>query len=251
MELYKRIYDAWKKRPILEDAYNHAADILKRDQYMFNEVCTALISGGSTRESSTDEERDIVEIITEEDHKINDMARSIRQELLSYLALNSSPDLSSSLVLTSLVIYLERLGDYTKDLAQLTLLNAPKFRQMTYHGDIEKYQKHLMVMFDLTIKAFENGDKVAAMKVMNENVKLRNETDVLLHKINTDKNIRGREAMTYTLYTRYFRRVAGHLENVASSVISPFPDLGFKHAAGVKLTEKRTKMSNIVKKRGK
>jgi phosphate uptake regulator len=31
----------------------------------------------------------------------------------------------------------------------------------------------------------------------------------------------------YAFYLRFFRRVSAHLENIASSVIAPFPYLGF------------------------
>ncbi|MFH1424942.1 MAG: PhoU domain-containing protein [archaeon] len=248
---FQEITDIWTKEPMLKKARKNAVDMLKRDQFMFNEVSNALLTGEIIRKTSKGKTESIVDILQREDEKINEYTQQIRREVMNYMADNSAPNVEASLVLTSLVIDLERLGDQTKDLAKLTLISKPDFEKRTYMRDIEKQQRRIMGMFDKTITAFENKDKEVAGEVMDDNVSLRNETDVLLHTLSTDKNIRGREMLMYTLYIRFYRRAAAHLENIASSVISPFPYLGFKSAPDVKLHKKRKKMSRIVKKKSK
>lgn len=244
---FQEIGDIWEKQPILEKARKIAVDVLKRDKYMFNEVSNVLLTGEVLRKTKGVKPESIVDILTEEDKKINELSSEIRRKVMDYLAENSAPKVEASLMLVTLVVDLERLGDYSKDLAKLTLLTAPNVESMKYMSDVRKYQHTVIRMFDVTLEAFENRDKEKAKEVMDTNVKLRNQTDVLLHKLNMDTEIRGREGLIYTLYIRFFRRVAAHLENVASSVISPFPYLGFKHAPDVKLKHKRKKMSKIVK----
>jgi phosphate uptake regulator len=36
------------------------------------------------------------------------------------------------------------------------------------------------------------------------------------------------EAVTLALYVRYLKRVGAHLNNIASSIVNPFPRIGFK-----------------------
>jgi len=35
-------------------------------------------------------------------------------------------------------------------------------------------------------------------------------------------------AVIYTLLSRYLKRVSSHLKNIASSVVNPFPRMGFR-----------------------
>lgn len=224
---FREVSDIYHKQPILNKAYEESLEMLKRDHVMFNEVCNALLYNFSIREQSI-KGKDIVKIISKEDQIINKYEQKVREDILNYLADNSAPDVRSSLVLTSLLIDLERLGDYTKDLAKITLINPVDLRDEGHLSIIRKYYTTIMEMFNLTIMAFEKKDKKKAEEVMEMNKRLRRETDKFLIKINKDKKLRKRDAITYTLFTRYFRRVSAHLENIASSVVSPFPYLGFK-----------------------
>ncbi len=223
---FKEVSDIYHKRPVLDKAYKDAIEMLKRDQMMFNETCNSLLYKFSFRMPK--EGKNIIKVISKEDQAVNKYEQEARSFILEYLADNSAPDVKSSLVLTSLMIDLERLGDYTKDLAKITLLNPVDLRDEGYIKVMRRYYKTLMQMFELTIGAFVNNDKEKAEKVMEMNKKFRKDTDGLLIKIDKDPKLRKRDAITYALFTRYFRRVSAHLENIASSVISPFPYLGFK-----------------------
>jgi len=225
---FKEIYDALTKRKTLEQAYSDAADMLKRDKYMFNEACNALLAGETFRKGVDGKKIPITEVLSLEDKKINRMEIGIREFVFEYLALNTAPDISAALTLTSIVIDLERLGDYTKDLAKLMLNKPIKIKGDVYIESVKEWKTTLLEMFELTQDAFENEDKEKAHQVMELNKQLRRDTDAILKKLEKDNKLTGKEILTYGLYTRYFRRVAAHLENVATSVITPFKYTGFK-----------------------
>jgi len=229
LSTFEELEDLLKKEPILKKARNDACDMLQRDKYMFNEVCNALLSGRITRSTKLKKKQSISHIISSEDQKINEYARKVRSQLMEYLAANSKPDVPASLILTSIVIDLERLGDYTKDLAKLTLMHHFKLKGK-YWNDVKSLQSHLMVMFELTGDAFGKNIKEKAEMAMNMNIELRGKTNNILLSLERDKKISSGDAVTYTLIIRYFRRVSAHLENLASSVIAPFPYLGFKRS---------------------
>lgn len=221
---FKQVVDVYTKEPILKSAFSQAHEMLKRDLYMFNEVCTTLLSTHSFRGGNDK----LIDVIMKEDEKINDYEAKIRKELLKYLAENSAPDVESALVLTSVVIDLERLGDYTKDLARLTLYQPLKMEDNEYTKTIKGYKKDIMKMFNLSIGAFGSLDKEKAKQVFSLNRELRKDTDRLLNKLQKDESMRPSRIITYTLYTRYFRRVAAHLENISSTAVKSFPYLGFR-----------------------
>ena len=224
---FGEISDIWHKQPILDSAVKDARYVLDRDMFMFNEVCNALFSGAPLRKKS-DKEKDIVAIIAEEDKRINQYATKIRREVMDYLVENSAPKIEAALVLTSIVIDLERLGDYTKDLAKVALFQPVDIKHKEYRDKIIDYKRTLLEMFENTEIAFKKSDKEKAQLVMDANSQLRADTDKLLLDISGDKKLRVSEVLVYALYTRYFRRVAAHLQNIASSVLAPFPYLGFK-----------------------
>ena len=233
---FEEVADIWKKQPILDHAYRDALYMLQRDKFMFNEVCNILISGVAIRKE--DAENSIIKIIELEDERINEYAQKLRTRIMEYLAANSAPDVPSALILTSIIIDLERLGDYTKDLARMTLLKSVEMKGK-YFSSICSIKNKILKMFEFTASAFENKNKEEASTVMKMNSEVRKETDNILLQLEEDKHLEGHYGVTYAFYIRYFRRVSAHLENIASSVIAPFPYLGFKKGIEfIKKTEK-------------
>jgi len=224
---FEEISDIWHKQPILDRAVKDAQYVLDRDMFMFNEVCNVLLGGAPLRRKGT-EKKDIVTVITEEDKRINQYATKIRREVMDYLAENSAPKIEAALVLTSIVIDLERLGDYTKDLARIALFKQVVIENEKYVDKITSYKNTVMEMFENTKTTFKKSDKEKAQLVMDANSRLRKETDRFLLSISGNKSMRVSQVLICILYTRYLRRLAAHLQNIASSVLAPFPYLGFK-----------------------
>jgi len=222
---FEQVADIWQKKPILVRAYKDALYMLQRDKFMFNEVCNVLISGIAIRKDQSN--KNIIEIINEEDTKINEHAQKLRTRIMEYLAANSAPNVPSALILTSIIIDLERLGDYTKDLARLTLFKPVEMKGK-YFTAICNLRTNILKMFELTTDAFETKDKGKANEVMEMYSNLHKTSLDLLINLEQDKNLEGHYGVVYALYVRYFRRVSGHLQNIASSIIAPFPYLGFK-----------------------
>ena len=59
------------------------------------------------------------------DKKINEFERDVRRKVMTHLAVGGKEDIGSGLVLVSVVIDIERIGDYTKNIYDLAL-NHPK-----------------------------------------------------------------------------------------------------------------------------
>ena len=82
----------------------------------------------------------------------------------------------------------------------------------------------IMPFFGLTLKALRDSDPDAARKVMEKHLEVKKRTDDLLKAAMEDEDA-GRDAVLFTLTSRYLRRVSGHLSNVSSSVVNPLDQL--------------------------
>ncbi|MFH1450498.1 MAG: PhoU domain-containing protein, partial [archaeon] len=209
-------------------------------------VCNVLVSGVAIRKEHG--EKNIVDIIDEEDERINDYAQKLRTRIMEYLAANSAPDVPSALILTSIIIDLERLGDYTKDLARLTLFKPVEMKGK-YFTAICNIKNKILKVFELTSSAFENKNKDEAIEAMDMHDQVKKLTDELLIKLEKDEALEGHYGVVYALYLRFFRRVSAHLQNIASSVVAPFPYLGFKK--GIEFIKKTGEAEKVKEEKAK
>jgi phosphate uptake regulator len=166
--------------------------------------------------------------LSEEDVRINKYEVQIRNEILEYLAINRSPNLNASLIISSIVIDYERIGDYCKNIAQLTLLFPAKLNDDEYMKIINHMKVSILGAFDLTYQAFQKDDKNKAKKVIKGHEGLKNLHSALVQKINENKKLDANKAIVYASLASYLRRISAHLKNISSGVINPFPELGFK-----------------------
>jgi len=105
--LFKELFDAIFRGSILESAFEAVDRMHEQARAMYDLSLTCLIENKD----------EIAKEISSEDHVINVAVREVRREILNYLAINSAPDISSSLELTGIVIDYERIGDFCKNIA--------------------------------------------------------------------------------------------------------------------------------------
>ena len=215
---FRMIYDAIKKSKLLEKIYENTGEMNRECKAIFERSFDCLES---------DRKEEACEL-SSEDRNINRYEIKIRNEVLGYLAINSAPDLGTSLTLTSVVIDYERIGDYCKNIAQLPLLYPTKLDDHEYMEIIGHMKTTILEQFDLTYNAFKESDPETAGKAMERFTGIKTLHDALVQKINKDKKIGTNKAITYASLAIYLRRVSAHLKNIATSVVKPFPELGFE-----------------------
>lgn len=214
----KRIYDALKKSKLLKDIYDKTRDMNLETKNIFETAIDCLFYN----------KQELAKDIGDEDKKINKYEINIREDILTYLAINTAPDLGTSLILTSVVISYERIGDYCKSIANLGLLypcelDKDEYRDITFHMcDTIKQQ------FDLTAKALAASDAESAKTVIETYNGIKTLHDAITEKLNKDKNIDINKAITYASLSIYLRRISAHLKNISTTVLAPFPEIGFE-----------------------
>ena len=172
------------------------------------------------------EEAGLKDKIYSVDRKVNTLEREIRKRIVEHLSLQPSVDVPACLLMMSVVKDSERIGDYCKNLYEVTELlekplNIDKFRQL--FNDLDK---EIIEEFKKTRDAFQNSDEELARDVLNIERTIVKRCDEILKKL-ASSQLETNEAVCFVLIARYFKRIAAHLANIGSSVILPISDLDF------------------------
>ena len=114
--MFKQIFEIFKSDSLYEQALVECHEMLDIDLTMFKASIQSL-----RKSDSADIDIDIFAM----DKKINEFERDVRRKVMTHLAIGGKEDIGSGLVLVSVVIDIERIGDYTKNIYDLAV-NHPK-----------------------------------------------------------------------------------------------------------------------------
>ena len=141
---FKELIELWRTANSLTQALNDSHEMLERTGEMFEHSVKSL------RQSDT---ADMHVDIRKMDEAINRYERRVRHKVLKHLAITGGTNMIPGLILTSIVIDIERIGDYTKNIKDLavahpTRLKCGKIRRRHFQdregcrGDIRKDPPH-------------------------------------------------------------------------------------------------------------
>ena len=164
------------------------------------------------------------------DKKINEFERDVRRKVMTHLAIGGKEDLGSGLILVSVVIDIERMGDYTKNIYDLALQHPTKLKGGSFEEKLNNIENSTKDFLNDAIDAFKNQDIESARKLM-----LNYKTDIsalsseIVDSIISGKNtdFTSKEAGSLCLYSRYLKRIAAHSRNLVSSIVNPFERIGY------------------------
>jgi len=168
--------------------------------------------------------------INDEDLAVNKYQREVRKDVFNHLALTGVDQLSSGLVLVSIVIDLERIGDFTKNIVELAVNHAARLHGDKCEEDLVKIENAVEDSFKRTIECFKNADEKIGRELLKDYKWVSKLTDkCLMDLVNeVDETIKVGSAVSLALYFRSLKRINGHLRNITTSVVNPFHRIGFK-----------------------
>jgi len=218
--MFKQLFKAFNAASPLDEAFNRSFEMLDLTYDMFVKARKSL------RES---EDADPSININEMDIKVNKYERQVRRKVLRHLAISGSEDLYSGLVLTSIIIDLERIGDYTKNIVELAANFPMKLLAPKHEQDLKKVEAAVEDIFKRSRRCFETGDAVDGEKLIRDYIWINPLCDdIVLNYVKTPNDkITTSEAVTLALYFRYLKRINSHLQNIVTSIVNPFDRIGF------------------------
>jgi Na+/phosphate symporter len=221
MMRFREIYEIWRRDNSLNLALKESYEMLDKTRGMFQESKDLLRDVATTRMTLN---------IYEEDQSINAYQIQVRRRVLRYLAIAGLVDLVPGLVLTSIVIDIERIGDYTKNITELATTYPGKLECGRFEQRVGEIERIVEKLFGEIRSTLESSDRQAARRLIAEFSRVRKDADQLIAELimEEDKSMGRAQTATVALYVRYLKRVGAHLLNILSSVVSPFERIGYR-----------------------
>lgn len=219
--MYKQIFELFQADSLYEQALQECHEMLDIDRTMFNESVKSL------RASDT---ADIPIDIYAMDKKINAFERDVRRKIMTHLAISGREDLGSGLVTVSVVIDIERIGDYTKNIYDLAVNHAHRLDGGIYEEKLTFIEEHTQHLFNETITAFKEQDIEKGRELMKEyKTEISNNCDAITNDLisGKTKEIDVAQGAALALYARYLKRISAHSRNLISSIVNPFERIGY------------------------
>lgn len=216
--MFKNFLSFWKGKDFLSTVLEEFKQMLDDTEFMFESVCARLLDNKK--------EPDLKNNIYEIDKKVNVLQKEIRKRIVEHLALQPMVDFTACLLLMSVVKDAERLGDYAKNLFEVTELLEKPIDRTFFSQYFNNVDKDVLNLFEQTKQAFIETDVNMAASTWEYKKRIAGKCDDILTKI-AKSELSVNEAVCFTLIARYFKRIVAHLVNIATSVILPLSDLDY------------------------
>ncbi len=217
--MFKNLLQFWKGRDFLSQVLDEFKAMLDDTHKMFDSVCRKLIEN--------QEEEGLEEKIYTIDRRVNNLERDIRKRIVEHLVVQPSVELSTSLLLMSVVKDAERLGDYAKNLFEVTKILEEPLDKEKYLQFFDDMGQNLEELFNTTKEAFIESDEKKAAQAWDYEVKIVKACDSIINRVAKSSSLSVNVAVAFTLIARYFKRLAAHLSNIATSIIVPLDEIDY------------------------
>ncbi len=219
--MLEELLKMFRKESLLDQSYETTVTMLETDEEMF------LASVNSLRHLDSAK---LPFDIYEKDKMINKFEREVRRNVLTHLTISEAKNVGIGLVLISIVIDVERIGDYTKNIAELAVAHPSRLEGGDLEDTLVEVEDRVKIRFRDLVKSLLDKDVELARRIMSEHRDVSGKCDLALNEIllGKDESLSAPEAVALALYFRYLKRIASHLTNIASAVINPFPRIGFR-----------------------
>ena len=219
--MFKQIFEIFKSDSLYEQALVECHEMLDIDFTMFKASIQSL-----RKSDSADIDIDIFGM----DKKINEFERDVRRKVMTHLAIGGKEDIGSGLVLVSVVIDIERIGDYTKNIYDLAVNHPKKLEGGITEDRLAEIENISLKLVEDSIDAFKNQNIEKARNLMGSYKKnISSQCDTITNDIISGKvgDIKVGRATAIALYARYLKRIAAHSRNLISSIVNPFERIGY------------------------
>ena len=218
--MWRKLIDMWKSDNLLEQAWQQSFEMLDITHEMFLEAIRVLRERDDTI---------IKREIREKDKIVNVYLQEVRRKVMTHCTVQGPEELPGGLVLISIVIDIERIGDYTKNIVDIAMIHPNKLKGGLFETSLTKIENAVKDNFIRTKECIVKSDVTKATKLLKEYEWVNRESDQRLHEIvlEKDRKIRSGNAATLALYFRWLKRINSHLRNITTSIVNPFDRIGF------------------------
>lgn len=219
--MIKEILSVFSKNSLMDRAYEQSFEMLDITREMY------LKSKEVLREKDTSEAD---QSINDQDSIVNRFQRNVRKDVFNHLTMSGTDELASGLVLVSIVIDLERMGDHTKNIADLAGTFEKRLNAGIFEERLAKIEEAVGDKFVRVAKCFKEDDVEDGLEILGDYKWVNAECEEIVVELIKDHELGfdNGTAVALSVYLRELKRINSHLKNVATSVVNPFHRIGFK-----------------------
>lgn len=223
--MFKEILSILRREDLLTQAMKEVGEILAISELMFRAAIDTIIE---CKESDID--------IYEKDREIDTFEWDVRRKVMEHLILSDKKgDVSVALFLTDAVRDIERIGDYSKNIFELTKICLEKVIVNDAHAKFfEEIKSQILEMFTLTQSAYNESDVKKAELAIELRLRASKKCDEVLNYLASEKGLPAEHTVVYALLSGYLKRIIAHLKNIASIVVNPFRRMEIRAEEGKK-----------------
>ena len=222
MTIFKDILGIWKSDNLLAQAWDDSLKMLSISNDIFVQSIQYFNSG---------ENIDAVKALKKEDQSVNDYYQLVRRKVLTHYSIDKPPvETSGGLTLVNMVVDIERIGDYCKNISDLTLIKSGPMDFGELRDDIKSIETEVESRFTKTIQAIQDQDEALADHLLNSYKKMVTKvSDKIVRKIASGEITLNDSAQgaCIVLYARYLKRIGAHLKNITSTIVNPYDKIGY------------------------
>lgn len=221
--MFDRVISLWKSEDLLSQAWEESFEMMVLSNEMFSAAIRYLRRGEKIK---------TLKNLKKRDREINEFQKSVRKKVVTHFSISQKvEDFPSGLVLLNIVVDVERLGDYTKNILDLAIHYPDPLVSEDCLNSLKEIEDDILSRFTDTLTAIEQQDEKLAKKLLKS---YRKSFSNISDKIVND-GISGKqgykdqkEAASVTLYARYLKRVGGHLKNITTTMLNPYEEIGYR-----------------------
>ena len=217
MSLFLDMLKLWRSDDLLSQAWANSYEMLQLSREMFIQSVSML------RKHS--KEKTLV-ALKKRDREINEFHRDIRRKVMTHLVMQEdSTDIPNGLVLINMVVDIERVGDYCKNILDLAISTPKTLKTEKVSEELKSIEDEVIKRFDQTMEALHSQDSEVAKELIATHRKMVAKTSDKL----VDQILQGEitfksqsKAAEIALYARYLKRIGSHLTNIMTTLVNPF-----------------------------
>ena len=145
MSLFKDIVKLWNSENLLSQAWDESYDMMVLSNEIFNKAIKYLRESGDIDE---------IRALKKRDTEINLFQKDVRRKVVTHYAISQDiEDLPSGLVLLNMVVDVERVGDYTKNILDLAINYPDTMLAENFSNELAEIENEVISRFEKTIEA--------------------------------------------------------------------------------------------------
>lgn len=139
-------------------------------------------------------------------------------------------ELVSRMVLVSIIIDIERIGDFTKNIVEIAQNHPQRLHAGEFEDDLYKIENAVADSLNRTIDCFKNSNETAAVKLLKEYKWLPKACNKKIGSLIRDEDVSltSGGAVALTIYVRGLKKIFAHSSNITTSIVNPFDRIGFQ-----------------------